>query len=183
MSRRTRSLAALALAVSAGACGTPRSVRNLTAVTAPFLVATHGSIPGVERAYAAQVTRTNEELVLYDARRRAAERDGAGIELLWSLRETALDKRSVSLMERIRRDDALLRNPPPATTLTLVRSRTEANVGQITKVTELLKAVGTSKVFDPEAALVFGAATWKQLKAIEADALADAESKGGTEAK
>jgi hypothetical protein len=158
-------------------------VRNLTAVTAPFLVATHGSMPGVERAYAAQATRTSEELALYDARRRAAERDVAGTELLWSLRETAPDKRSISLMERIRRDDALLRNPPPAAALTLVRSRAEANVGQITKVTELLKTVGTSKDFDPEAALVFGAATWKQLKAIDADAVADAESKGGAEAK
>lgn len=171
-------LTAVALAIVA--CAPPKSVRTLASSTAPFVVATHGSVPAVERAFAAQATRTQEELALYDARRRTAERSVAGTELLWSLRQTPPDKRSTSLVQRIRRDDALLRNPPPIAGPSPLRRRSESGIGQITKVTELLKTVATSRGVDAEAAMKFGAETWKQLKALEADANAtvDAQNDG-----
>ncbi len=177
MSRKWILVAAVALAPTVSGCGAPRSVRALATATAPFVVATHGSVPGVERAFAAQTTRTAEELALYDARRRAKARAAADTELLWALRRTAPDQRSTGLMERIRRDDALLRNPPPAAAVaTLPRVRADAGLAQITKLTELLKTVSTSKPFDPKAAVVFGKQSWKELKALDADAQADAQA-------
>lgn len=170
-----------ALCLFLGGCAAPKSVRRLASVTAPFVVATHGSVPGVERAFAAQTARTKEELALYDTRRRSAERSVTPIELLWSLRQTAPDKRSVSLLERIRRGDALLRSPPAVPVAPSLRSRGDANVGQITKVTELLKTVGTSNGVELEAAVQFGQETWKQLKVLEGDASAAAEGEAATE--
>lgn len=167
--------AACALLAALGGCGAPRSVRELATVTTPFVVATHGSVPGVERAFAAQATRTSEELALYDARRRAARRSVAGTELLWSLRATAPDRRSTNLMERIRRDDAALRDPSSVAAPALPRTRGEAGIGQITALTELLKAVSTSKAMDPKAAISFGAERWKETEALGADGEAEAE--------
>jgi hypothetical protein len=168
------------MALLAAGCQTSREVKTLAARTAPFVVGTHASVPAVERAFAAQSSRTMEEISRYNDRKRAAQSRSEPVALLWSLSKTATDKRSTELLQRIRADDAAMLAPPAATpaagaaTAAAPAQRPGAGIGEIVKVTSLLRDIHEGKFGGFNAAATFGQETWKQLKQLEKDAESDA---------
>lgn len=164
-----RFLAALA-ALVLSACSTPAEIRTLASRTSPFVVATHASVPAVERAYAVQSARTAEEMTIYAGRKQEADQTTEGTVLLWTLSKTAADKRSLALLERIRSDDATLLAARAASETKAAPPPASPKIGEITKLTSLLRDIEQDKVGGFDAFARFGRATWAELQKLNKDA-------------
>lgn len=164
-----RFLAAFA-AFALAACSTPAEIRTLASRTSPFVVATHASVPAVERAYAAQSARTVEEMGQYAGRKQEADQAAGATVLLWTLSKTEADKRSLGLLERIRANDAALLAVPTTAETKATPPPASPKIGQITKLTSLLRDIEQNKVGGFGALARFGQSTWQELQKLNKDA-------------
>jgi hypothetical protein len=152
------------------ACSTSAEIRTLARQTSPFVVATHASVPAVERAYAAQSARTVEEMTAYAGRKQEADQATGSTVLLWSLSKTEPDKRSLELLQRIRANDAAVLAGPAAPDAQTVSRPASTKIGEITKLTGLLRDIDQNKVGGFGAFARFGQSTWQELQKLNKDA-------------